>query len=85
MTDREVRDEVVHRLITNPGHTIVKHVNSKGKECWRIRDKNISPIMNFSDKLFEFFHNHNMVKQITPRHWIFLKEKWDDWRRSVRQ
>lgn len=85
MTNKELRDEAIHRLINNPGATIVKHISGKGKECWRIRDKDVNPVMNISNDVFEFMQNHNLIKQHSPREWIFLPDKWKEYQRTLKK
>lgn len=85
MTQKELRDEAIHRLLKNPGHTIVKHLDAKHKQCWRIRDAQVNPIMNISNDTMEFFQNHFLVKQISERCWIFLPDKWKEYQRTLKK
>lgn len=69
MTAKEEYENILALLNDNPKHTIVRHVNSSGRPCWRIRDKAVNPLANISEHLFTKLVENNLLNKLNDREW----------------
>jgi len=69
MTPTELKEHLLVVLIDNKDHTIVKHINPSGKECYRIRDKFVNPIANMPESIFKEFVENGLITKINDREW----------------
>lgn len=75
MTHKESYNHFLCVLNDTKPHTITKHLNTAGKECWRIRDKKRNPIANIPDSIFREYVDNNLLTKINDYEWQLKAQK----------